>query len=149
MVASTVKRMPRVGLCHCGGAIHARGLCSKHYRAALAPSRRVNLCGCGCGGKTKFTFVHGHHTRLFSNEEQARRGRQNDGSTMRDTGAGKGYRKMRGRHEHRRVMEQKLQRKLLSSEIVHHKDEDKKNNHPDNLELMTRAEHIRHHLHAR
>lgn len=45
-------------------------------------------------------------------------------------------------------MEQKLGRQLSSDEIVHHEDENKKNNHPDNLELMTRAEHIRHHLHS-
>lgn len=29
--------------------------------------------------------------------------------------------------------------------VVHHIDEDKTNNHPDNLEMMTISEHMRHH----
>jgi len=147
MAAAPLKRMPRVGTCHCGREIHARGLCQPHYREQLKKTKPTNLCGCGCGGRTRFTFLHGHHTRLFTSEEQARRGQQNDGSALRDTGEQKSYRKLRKRHEHRRVMEAKLGRPLTYDDIVHHKDEDKRNNHPDNLELMTRAQHIKHHLH--
>lgn len=44
--------------------------------------------------------------------------------------------------EHRLVMEQLLGRKLSSNEIVHHKDEDKTNNEPNNLALTTRKGHI-------
>jgi hypothetical protein len=47
--------------------------------------------------------------------------------------------------EHRFVMEQKLGRKLTSKEIVHHKDEDKGNNSPNNLKLTTRKKHINRH----
>lgn len=36
-------------------------------------------------------------------------------------------------------------RKLPKLCVVHHKDEDKLNNHPDNLEIMTRAQHMAHH----
>lgn len=42
---------------------------------------------------------------------------------------------------HRYVMEQKLGRKLLFNEIVHHKDENKHNNNIDNLELVSRSIH--------
>jgi hypothetical protein len=47
--------------------------------------------------------------------------------------------------EHILVMEKKLGRSLADHELVHHKDENKTNNHPDNLELMPRADHTRHH----
>ena len=47
---------------------------------------------------------------------------------------------------HRLVMEKKLGRKLGSWELVHHKDEDKTNDHPDNLELTTRSKHAKHHV---
>lgn len=48
--------------------------------------------------------------------------------------------------QHREVMERVLGRELLSSELVHHKDEDKRNNDPSNLELQTRSSHAK--LHA-
>lgn len=39
-------------------------------------------------------------------------------------------------------MEEKLGRKLSSDEIVHHKDGNKLNNNPDNLEITNRREHM-------
>ncbi len=48
--------------------------------------------------------------------------------------------------EHRYVMEEKIGRKLTDEELVHHKDEDKKNNSPDNLEIKTNITHSK--LHA-
>jgi len=48
--------------------------------------------------------------------------------------------------EHRLVMEYKLQRKLLSTEIVHHRDEIKSNNEPENLKLyQSIKEHFKDH----
>lgn len=47
--------------------------------------------------------------------------------------------------EHRYVMEQLLDRKLLRTEHVHHKDEDKTNNDPANLEVLLKGHH--HKLH--
>ena len=69
----------------------------------------------------------------------------NDGSKQRDRGKCEGYRKVGGRHEHRRVMESVLGRKLTSDEIVHHKNHDKRDNRPENLEVMSRQEHIAEH----
>lgn len=47
---------------------------------------------------------------------------------------------------HRVVAELKIGRPLARNEIVHHKDHDVLNNHPDNLEVMTRADHARLHF---
>jgi endogenous inhibitor of DNA gyrase (YacG/DUF329 family) len=55
--------------------------------------------------------------------------------------------KRRSSSEHRRVMEKHLGRRLKKSEIVHHKDENRRNNAVSNLQVMTRAEHMR--IHAK
>lgn len=48
--------------------------------------------------------------------------------------------------EHRYVMEQHLKRKLLDSEIVHHRNLDKTDNRIENLYICSQSEHMR--LHA-
>jgi len=52
--------------------------------------------------------------------------------------------------EHRVVMEEKMMRLLKPKELVHHWDENRRNNHPDNLALMRQnAAHLRLHAFAR
>jgi hypothetical protein len=117
--------------------------CSKcnQTRKVLSP------CACGCGELTRNTFISGHNARLFTSEEQSRRGKENikvDWSTIRPIKTAK-YKKVAGRHEHVVVAELKLGRALRKGEIVHHTDHDSHNNHPDNLEVMTQSEHCKAH----
>ena len=50
-------------------------------------------------------------------------------------------------YEHRFVMECKIGRYLTKEEVVHHIDENRLNNHPDNLMLFkNNSEHIKHHI---
>ena len=60
---------------------------------------------------------------------------------LKSRNKGHSYRKSHYRHEHRIVMERILGRSLLPNEIIHHIDGDKLNNNPENLMLLTRAEH--------
>lgn len=54
-------------------------------------------------------------------------------------------RKMRYIREHIVVMELHLGRRLLTSECIHHKDENRLNNCLENLELMGRGQHVKLH----
>lgn len=61
-------------------------------------------------------------------------------------GFGKSYPKLYGVHEHRVVAAKMLGRPLEAGEVVHHIDEDVRNNHPLNLMVFaSQAEHARYH----
>ena len=67
------------------------------------------------------------------------------GDVLRGRGEGLGYVKINGRHEHRIVAEKKIGRNLKSNEVVHHINGNKQDNHPDNLVVLTRSQHIKEH----
>lgn len=66
-----------------------------------------------------------------------------------DRGEGKTYRKYYGKHEHRVVAEAMIGRPLGSKEVAHHINGDRRDNRPENLQIMTRAEHAKLHAAAR
>jgi len=130
----------------CNSPVRCVGLCSLHY-GKLKVQRKLKPCACGCGEQTSYTYKWGHHTKLFTSEEQSRRASKGDqGAVRRGTGSPNSYVKLHGRHEHRVVMEEHLGRALGSDEIIHHKDRNKKNNSIKNLELTNRPDHMREHL---
>ena len=49
------------------------------------------------------------------------------------------------KYEHRHKIEEKLGRELKDNEIVHHKNEDTKDNSIENLEIMKASEHVKKH----
>ena len=55
------------------------------------------------------------------------------------------YKKLYNRHEHRVIAEAMIGRPLEKGEIVHHKDGNKHNNSPSNLEVITQSEHVKIH----
>lgn len=82
-------------------------------------------------------------TRRCTNALVSRRSAQKRGDALRrkPKSTGGSYVKVGGRHEHRIVAEEMLGRPLKKGEIVHHKDGNKQNNSPENLEIMTQSEH--------
>ena len=56
------------------------------------------------------------------------------------------YRNGKTDREHRFIAEDIVGRKLDADEIVHHIDGNKRNNSPDNLQIVTRAEHAKIHF---
>lgn len=110
-------------------------LCKKKYNPYVG-NAQAKYCSRRCSCRSK-------HTREF----QSKAGRLGGAHKIALRGSGtKTYIKEFGRHQHRVVMEKVLGRKLDSKEIVHHKDENKHNNDPSNLEIMTQAEHARYHF---
>jgi endogenous inhibitor of DNA gyrase (YacG/DUF329 family) len=103
--------------------------CGKEYyvRPGLADSR---FCSMKCGNPAK------------SKETALKRGRIFAARGAKPTT----YRKLNGRHAHRIIAEQSLGRPIAAGEIVHHRDENKHNNAPDNLEVLpSQAVHARIH----
>lgn len=125
-----------------------RGLCKRCYQYWLmteAPHRER----CPAEGCELPQYLKGHchiHARRLE------RGGTTDGIGRGRPGQPRGIRNLEGRYvnaqgyvkirtdtgwvlEHRHVMETTLGRALLAGENVHHKDGNKENNSPENLEL--------------
>lgn len=147
-------------LCKCGCgeklpySLHRRYKRSEYIRGH---DKRLGLpsqlCACGCGQAT--TIHHGRPREYLPghNSHGVKRGEgryvNNFGYVMLhkpdDPGADpKGYVR-----DHRYVMEQMLGRRLKQGEDVHHKNHDRTDNRPENLEVIWRSQHGRLHGHPK
>ena len=113
----------------------------------IASRKKVKTICCYCKKEIEITL-----NKLRNKNYCCRDCRMKDYSGRNKSGCGittdgyvwiyvNGYNKINQVKIHRYLMEIKLGRKLLPTEIVHHKDFNKLNNSIDNLEIVTRIEH--------
>jgi len=96
-----------------------------------------------CGMHEMRLHRYGDVNHVTSNEDRIKR--CCEAQQARAVAKPTSYRKKQGRHEHRIVAEQMLGRPLKRGEIVHHIDGNRHNNAPDNLQVMSQADHLRLH----
>src|SRR4051812_22873429 len=95
-------------------------------------------CSCGCGAtprKKTSKYLRGHNRRGIISKGWIEGGYRFicvDGRKIA---------------EHRHVVETREGRRLTRDEVVHHVDADPFNNEPENLVVLSRAEHMRLHAH--
>lgn len=111
---------------------------------AVRLAGRKGLLGSGFRGKKRiFTDAH---KKQISIGKAAHGSIHAKGTSLKPSGyveITRGENKGRGLHVV--IMEEIIGRKLFAFECVHHKDKDRSNNNPDNLQLMTRSKHASHH----
>lgn len=124
----------------------------------------VGLCQCGCGNSTKISpcsnarygyvknrplkFLHGHNMRLAENKALHDKGKCKHSSGYVWKRCEDHPRSHNGYVlEHTLVAEEKIGRLLLQEERVHHENEIKSDNRPDNLTVFPNEKsHQQHHV---
>jgi hypothetical protein len=130
-----------------------KDLCDNCYKKRIIQfAAPLKKCECGCdemipsitiSGK-QARFKHGHNSRGENNPMYnggVRIGKYV--SIITDEKHING--RLKTKYYHRMVMEQVLGRKLNPDEDVHHKDKNKFNNDPSNLEVILKSEHTKFH----
>lgn len=115
--------------------------CGKKFKTYCSPSRLKNnkpkFCSLICLGK----YQKGSNNPSYNGGKHIQNGYMKILVTHHPNCDVRGY-----VYEHRFIMECKLGRYLKKREIVHHIDEDKLNNNPNNLRLFkNQSEHLKFH----
>lgn len=119
-------------------ALNAGVLRSRADGIRLAASQ--GKLGSGWRGKTR-SFSKAH-VESMTKSARARGARDAAGVSIKPNGYMEITRgKDKGRSLHRVIAEQIIGRPLRPDEVVHHKDHNRSNNDPSNLQVMMRAEH--------
>lgn len=121
------------------------GICGKPVTRCQSQMFENAFCSRACSSKwtsermTEMNIDMNPERMVPETREKLRRHRLGKGQ-------GKTYEKTFGVHTHRIIAEQKLGRKLLPGEVVHHIDGNVRNNKPENLFVFaSQADHLAHH----
>ena len=121
------------------------------YCASIKNSSKVlaRLFDCNWGSIINILRRNGINPRTNSESQRGLRTGKNHPSFKGGNISDDGYRRIcvnnKILQEHRYLMERHLGRKLSSKEIIHHINEDKLDNRVENLQIMSRSEHAKHH----
>ena len=130
--------------------------CGTEFIARHAQLRggRIPYCSISCGSKSQERSKERYEKVAESIKKNIKSHKYKRGSDVHNWNGGitvnvHGYimQRVDGKQvpQHRHMMEVHIGRKLTDDEVVHHINEIKDDNRIENLQIMTRAEHARHH----
>ncbi len=125
--------------------------CGKFVEIIKSREKVFKYCSHSCWaramntGKPKSTEIREKisTTKIMSNHKREKSGNWKGGFTVDALGYVRNN--PLGIYEHRRIMEQQLNRKLLNKELIHHVNGNKQDNSIENLEIIDRSTHMKIH----